>query len=260
MSEFNPGFDIAVDEENLTFIYGEKTFGPIVERRMLDDIRQSLRNPETDGPEIPYVIAMDVGKEKDLADLETRHLLYGTVIYSKGKFGDEPVRSQGHIHAVSASCGSSTPEVYEIWKGEAIIYMQETAKDNPGRCFAVRANAGDVVIVPPSWAHYTVNANPEKNMIFGAWCIRDFGFDYEDVRAHGGLAYFPVLHEDNSISWLANEKYDAPEIIVKKARVYPEFKLEADVPIYTQYEQKKDLFDFVTKPETAKDIWINYEP
>lgn len=223
--DFYPGFEIDIDEENLDFIYGEGTFGPEVERRRLADIRKSLRNPNSDGPAIPYVIAMDVGKKADLEDLINRNLLYGAVIYSKGSFDEEPVRSQGHIHSISVSCNESTPEVYEIWSGEAIIYMQETAKDNPGKCYAIFAEAGEVVIVPPGWAHYTVNANPEKNMVFGAWCVRDFGFDYEDVRAHGGLAYFPILKDE--ISWVSNSNYQADEIICRKARSYSEFGLKA---------------------------------
>ena len=161
----NPGFDISVSEKPLNFIYGEGVFGPEVENRSLDSIRKSLKDHDAKGPEIVYSIAMDVGKTKDREDLIKKNLLYGAVIYSKGKIGEEPVRSQGHIHSVSASCGSSTPEVYEIWQGKAIIYMQETAKDNPGRCFAVIAEAGDVVIVPPYWAHYTVNADPKENMV-----------------------------------------------------------------------------------------------
>ena len=135
----NPGFDISVSEKPLNFIYGDGVFGPEVENRSLDSIRKSLKDHDAKGPEIVYSIAMDVGKTKDREDLIKKNLLYGAVIYSKGKIGEEPVRSQGHIHSVSASCGMSTPEVYEIWQGKAIIYMQETAKDNPGRCFAVIA-------------------------------------------------------------------------------------------------------------------------
>lgn len=260
MVEFNPGFDITVDEKKMAFIYGNETFGPEVERRYLNDIRKSLRNPDTDGPEVPYAIAMDVGKKKDITDLEDRFLLYGAVIYSKGRFDEEPVRSQGHIHAVSDSCGSSTPEVYEIWNGEAIIYMQETAKDNPGKCFAVKAKAGEVVIVPPGWAHCTINANPEENMVFGAWCIRDYGFEYNDVRSHGGLAYFPILNKDNTIQWVRNGNYQANPIIEKSARDYPEFKLQKGIPIYSQYEKNNELFTFVTNPQTANDIWKSFEP
>lgn len=256
--KFNPGFDIQIDEDKMDFRYGPDTFGPEVEKRHLDDIRQSLSDPNAMGPDVLYSIAMDVGNKKDLTDLKKRNLLYGAVIYSKGQIGEEPVRSQGHIHAISPSCNSSTPEVYEIWNGEAIIYMQETAKDNPGKCYAIYAKAGDVVIVPPSWAHCTVNADPKQNMAFGAWCVRDFGFEYKDVRAHGGLAYFPIYKE--KIEWVANPTYDKSELICRAARDYPEFGLKVGVPIYQQYEENPDLFDFVKNPKLANDLWLNFEP
>lgn len=50
------------------------------------------------------------------------------MIFGDGIVGEEPVRSQGHIHVISPSCNASTCEVYEIWLGEAYIYMQETAR------------------------------------------------------------------------------------------------------------------------------------
>ena len=146
--EFNPGFDIIPTVNPMGFKYGADVFGPQVENRYLRDIRGSLSDPQCDGPEIVYSIAMDVGKCKHREMLERMHLLYGVVTYAAGRLGKEPIRSQGHIHWVSKYSGWSTPEVYEIWTGEAIIYMQEYAEDNPGRCFAVYAKAGDVVIVP----------------------------------------------------------------------------------------------------------------
>src|SRR2546430_17465796 len=30
-------------------------------------------------------------------------------------------------------------------------------------------------------------------LIFGAWCDRQYGFDYAQVRAHGGLAWVPLM-------------------------------------------------------------------
>lgn len=52
-------------------------------------------------------------------------------------------RSQpGHVHRISQHSGWSPPELYEIWQGKAIIYMQEYVDDDPGRCFAVLAEAG----------------------------------------------------------------------------------------------------------------------
>ena len=46
----NTGFDIKADTDNMEFIYGKDVFGPITEKRKLDDIRQSLSDPNVDGP------------------------------------------------------------------------------------------------------------------------------------------------------------------------------------------------------------------
>ena len=74
-------------------------FGPIVENRTLEAIRQNLMDPQSQGPEIVYSIAMDVGNNQDKQAMLERNLLYGAVTYAKGTIGKEPVRSQGHIHA-----------------------------------------------------------------------------------------------------------------------------------------------------------------
>lgn len=145
---FDKGIDIGITENPLGFIYGKDVFGPTVENRWLDDIRSSLLDPKCEGPDIVYSIAMDVGKTVHKALLQKQHLLFGVVAYAKGSLGMEPIRSQGHIHKVSPFSQWSTPEVYEIWNGEAVIYMQESATDEPGRCYAVYAQPGDVVVVP----------------------------------------------------------------------------------------------------------------
>lgn len=256
---FCPGFDIKPKYNPLGFIYGEGVFGPEVENRKLNDIRKSLLDPNCEGPEVVYSIAMDVGKEEDKKDILDRNLLYGAVTYAAGRLGKEPVRSQGHIHAISKSCNSSTPEVYEIWCGEAIIYMQETAEDNPGRCFAVHAKSGEIVIVPPGWAHCTISANPNEALSFGAWCVRDFGFEYTGVRKHKGLAWYPIL-EDGEMKWLRNELYEEIELIIKNPREYKEFYIDKEAAIYTQFQQNPDKFLFVSNPELAKENWNNFIP
>ncbi len=256
---FNPGFDISPIYEPLGFEYGKDSFGPTVENRYLDSIRNNLMDPHCDGPAVVYSIAMDVGANKDRQNILDRHLLYGAVTYAKGTLGKEPVRSQGHIHAVSKSCGMSTCEVYEIWNGAAYIYMQETAHDQPGRCFAVYAREGDVVIVPPNWAHATIVADITQNLTFGAWCVRDYGFDYADVRAHKGVAWFPIVN-DNQIDFIANPHYQKSQLIIKEARIYEEFQIRKGIPIYQQFVENPDLFLFVSQPQLVKEKWENFIP
>lgn len=260
-NNFENGLNVFPTKGKLGFEYGDDCFGPIVENRTLESIRKSLADPICDGPEIVYSIAMDVGKKIHKSKLEKLHLLYGAVTYAAGRLGNEPVRSQGHIHKKSNyGNGWSTPEVYEIWSGDAIIYMQESASDNPGRCFAVRAKVGEVVIVPPFWAHATISANANEPLTFGAWCDREYGFDYEDVRAHKGLAWFPILNDNNEITWKANTAYQLSNLIEKSPRIYSEFGINPEKSIYAQFEEDNLKFNFVPKPELLKEIWTEFIP
>ena len=102
---FDKGIDITPVQSPMGFTYGAGVFGPEVEIRRLEDIRASLRDPQCKGPEQVYSIAMDVGKEEHRALLNKLHLLFGVVTYSAGKLGQEPVRSQGHIHKISPYSG-----------------------------------------------------------------------------------------------------------------------------------------------------------
>jgi len=56
---FYPGLDITPNCEAFAFEYGETGFGPEVEVRTLNAIRKSLLDPDCDGPQKVYSIAMD---------------------------------------------------------------------------------------------------------------------------------------------------------------------------------------------------------
>ena len=108
---FDPGIGVVPVRAPLGFRYGPGVFGPQPERRSLDAIRPSLRDPACTGPDPVYAIVMDVGHEDIRVELERRMLLFGAVIYASGKLGEAPVRSQGHVHRVSSHSGWSPPEV-----------------------------------------------------------------------------------------------------------------------------------------------------
>lgn len=254
------GISIMPHPSGSGFIYGEGVFGPEPENRYLDDIRKSLLDPACTGPDIVYSIAMDVGKIKDREAILSRHLLFGVVTYAAGKLGKEPVRSQGHIHKISSHSGWSTPEVYEIWSGEAIIYMQEYAEDNPGRCFAVKAGPGDVVIVPPGWVHATISIDPHTPLTFGAWCDRDYGFWYDGIRAHKGIAWYPVYGENDRLKWIENPHYLHSQLVCKTPTNYLELGIEKGKSIYKTFEDNPDTFLYVSNPQLKEKIWQDFEP
>jgi glucose-6-phosphate isomerase len=203
---------------------------------------------------------MDIGREADRSLLEERMLLFGAVVYAAGCLGSEPVRSQGHIHAIAPHCGWSPPEIFEIWSGSAIVYAQQFAEDDPGRCVAVHAKAGEQVVVPPGWAHCVINADPHSRMAFGAWCDRQYGFDYTGVRAHHGLAWFPMLTHSHEIRWEPNPLYLTSALEQHGARAYPELGLDASRSLYRKFVENPDSVMFVAEPQRAATCWPTFIP
>jgi glucose-6-phosphate isomerase len=260
ITNFDPGLAITPTTSPLGFSYGADCFGPEVDYRHLDNIRRSLLDPNCQGPDPVYAIAMNVGRIEDLPKLLRRNLLFGVVTYAAGRLGAEPVRSQGHVHMSSPRHGWSTPEVYEIWQGRAVILMQESDTDDPGRCFAVEASPGQVVIVPPGWTHATISASAHEPLTFGAWCDRDYGFIYDGVREHGGMAWFPLLDEPEGLRWQRNPTYECRELMIKQPESYRELGLEPDIPIYEQFARDPDRFGFVSEPQRARSCWRAFIP
>jgi glucose-6-phosphate isomerase, archaeal len=255
---FYPGINLRVSTNPMGFEYGPEVFGPEPEYRRLDSIRQSLHDAQCDGPDPVYAIAMDVGEKEHRQELEERMLLYGVVVYAKGRLGQEPVRSQGHVHKVSSHSNCSPPELYEIWQGRAFVYMQESVLDEPGRCYAVEAVAGDKVLVPPGWAHATISADPQSPLVFGAWCDREYGFEYGEIRARRGLAWYPLLSPKNEIEWHNNEMYKRSDLVIKRPRQYRELALDHR-PIYQIFRENREAFNWIPY-SSSLDIWKSFEP
>jgi len=257
---FDCGLDIQTTDCPMGFRYGRGVFGPQPELRTLGSIRKSLRDPQCQGPDPVYSIVMDVGRDGDRAKIQSHMLLFGVVVYAGGTLGREPVRSQGHVHAIAPHCGWSTPELFEVWEGKAIVYAQESAGDEPGRCIAIEAGPGDQIVVPPRWAHFVVNADTASRMVFGAWCDRQYGFEYAQVRAHHGLAWFPLLGHADEITWEANPLYAPSKLRLRKARSYPELGVSPAIPIYQQFVNDPNSVQWVSEPGRLADLWKTFEP
>ena len=256
----DPILNVSLSAGDLSFIYGAGTVGPATEFRTLDAIRKSLLDPHCKGPDPVYGIAMDVAREEDLDGLQERMLLYGIVAYAAGRLGKEPARSQGHVHAIAPHSGWPPPEVFEILSGSAIIYAQRSTENDPGICVAVRAEVGEKVVVPPGWAHCVINADPAQRMVFAAWCDRQYGFVYDGVRKHGGLAWFPTLDSANQVEWQRNSTYTHSQLVTHKARAYPELDLSPSLSLYEQFTKDPESLMYVSEPARRGSLWPAFVP
>jgi glucose-6-phosphate isomerase len=259
-TRFTPGLAIEFLNDPMGFRYGRGVFGPTPEYRSLNAIRPSLRDPNCQGPDPVYAIAMDVGLQDDFDELEKRMLLFGIVMYAAGRLGNEPVRSQGHVHAISPHSGWSAPELFEIWEGKAVIYAQENSGDHPGRCLAIEASPGDKVVMPPAWSHFVANADTRSPLVFGAWCDRQYGFDYTAMRAHHGLAWFPTLERGGEICWEPNPNYSPSRLQKRGARTYAELGLSPERPIYQNLQSDPESIQWVSDPAKFHELWRHFEP
>jgi glucose-6-phosphate isomerase, archaeal len=257
---FDPGIGVVPIHEPLGFRYEAGVFGPSPEQRPLDAIRASLRDPACTGPDPVYAIVMDIGRDEIRTELERKMLLFGAVTYASGRLGEEPVRSQGHVHRISSHSGWSPPEIYEIWDGSAYIYMQERVSDDPGRCYAILTQPGDIVVVPPEWAHAAISADPTHSLTFGALCDREYNFDYDGIRKRKGLAWYAVVKSDNSIEWIRNPEYQATHLDVRQPGDYARLGIVRGSSLYRQAVNDLDRFAWVSNPGLAVDIWKDFEP
>jgi glucose-6-phosphate isomerase len=260
MKPVDTGLELSVNAAGMDFQYSAGVTGPKPELRTLSAIRASLLDPQCSGPSPVYSIAMDVHRDEDKNDLDKRYLLFGVVVFAAGQLGKEPVRSQGHVHAIAPHSGWSPPELFEIWEGRAIVYAQQHTTDDPGRCVAVSAGPGEKIVVPPGWAHAVINADNTQPMVFGAWCDRQYGFEYSGVREHGGLAFFPLVRADGTIEWQANDRYRAARLEQRTSRSYPELDLDPVTPIYTQYRRNPRSVEWVAQPSYFGELWPEFEP
>lgn len=183
------GFPVTLGEASLTLRFGPRiTTAPVVIRR-LDEIRPLLRDPGAAGPEHLYTIYMDVRVPGRADELAALGLGYGAVVYNHGALGGEALRSQGHVHSAPAATGVAYSELYEFWLGRGLVYMQDSATADVKDAIVVEAGPGDKVLIPPGWAHATVNLG-EGAMVFGAVYARDARLLYEPLRALQGTAHY----------------------------------------------------------------------
>jgi glucose-6-phosphate isomerase, archaeal len=103
-------------------------------------------------------------------------LLHGISIVHPGKVGDEYFMTKGHFHAVL-----ETAEIYYCLAGEGYMVMETP----DGEWSIAELRPGQVLYVPPRWAHRSVNAGAAADLITFFVYPGHAGHDYGSIEKQG---------------------------------------------------------------------------
>ena len=101
---------------------------------------------------------------------------YALGVLQPGRVGDEYYFTKGHLHAWRAAA-----EVYVGLAGTGALLLQD---EDGGNARMVTFGANDVVYVPGSTAHRTINTGEEPLVYLGIYPARA-GHDYDAIARHG---------------------------------------------------------------------------
>lgn len=122
-------------------------------------------------------------------------LRYDITIIPANMLGQEFTKTKGHEHV------GKYGEVYIILKGEAIFLIQKRNGSDIEDAYAVKAKKGDVAVIPPYYAHVTINpTNQELKM--ANWVSENCKSDYIPILDKQGACYFYTTN-----GWIKNKNY-----------------------------------------------------
>ncbi|MFH0966127.1 MAG: glucose-6-phosphate isomerase family protein [Methanobacteriota archaeon] len=122
----------------------------------------------------------------------------------------EWIKTKGHYHPLSPD-GQAYPEIYEVLEGAAYYLLQ---KRDLSDVALVRAEKGDLILIPPGYGHVTINPTSDTltmaNLVSSA-----FASDYLPYEQMRGAAYY--IFTDGSMKKNPVFPADIPDIRIVDA-------------------------------------------
>ncbi len=199
-------------------------------RRIFDLKDVLLDEPEEDGD--AYYMFRGVHRPEDEEKFKEYKIRYDITVIPPRTIGREYIKTLGHYHP-EAGYGLSYPEVYEVLQGEALFLLQ---KRDASDFIAVKAGAGDVVIMIANYGHVTVNPGTEP-LIMANLVSSEFSSEYEPVKKMHGFAWYYTTD-----GWVKNPNYEEHP----KIREFGPSPFPSD--IYSFFIECPRFFEWLNRP------------
>ncbi|MDR2976402.1 MAG: glucose-6-phosphate isomerase [Streptococcaceae bacterium] len=199
-----------------------------------------------------YDVYRGIEFPKDSKQLRNDNFQYDITVVKTGTVGKERKKTSGHYHSWNEMHTSTYPEVYEVISGTALYILQraDNFEDKDYENLAVedvivvRVHEGQTLIVPPNYAHCSVNGG-DKDLVFSNLAITLCKVDYAPVKYYHGLAVY-VEEDQGKLVYKTNEHYkELPKIKFAEVRENPELGITFNEAIYQSYVENPAAFDFL---------------
>ncbi|MDO8486668.1 MAG: glucose-6-phosphate isomerase family protein [Candidatus Staskawiczbacteria bacterium] len=122
-------------------------------------------------------------------------LRYDITIIPPHMFGEEFVKTKGHIHA------GFYGEIYIVLEGEGIYFAQKGDENIIEDVFAVHAKKGDAIIIPAGYGHVTINPSSQE-LKTANWVAENEKGNFTLFEKNQGACYYYTNQ-----GWIKNEHY-----------------------------------------------------
>jgi len=234
-------FDLDLGNGTLT-IQGETLKAEVVTMKSL---REVMANPEKIIPisSNAYPMYYTFKGFKEVNDLR-----FDFLVIPVGVYGDEYNKTYGAFYPYYGGSKVTHAGLYQVLKGNAHFILQKVVEGTGlEEVIVVKANRGDVVIIPPNYGFTIVNPHKKEQLILTNIISKNIVPDSTVYKIMRGASYYEMTH-----GYMINPSYRyAPEIKINTAtewnRVYAISKhLNSD--IYEVLVNTPDKLDFIKDP------------
>lgn len=201
-----------------------------------------------------YDFYRDIVFEKDRPLFQKYDFRYDITAIMPGTVNGECKKTSGHYHGYIEGQSYTYPEVYEVLRGECMFVLQKSLNfdrdEEPqiDEIIAVRASAGQAIVIPPFYGHCSVNVG-EGVMLFSNIAVVSCPMFYAPVKRKHGLAVY-VTKVGNDVVLVPNPNYtDVPEPRIVRASHSPALGICPDESVYQSFVEAPDRFGYLLRPE-----------
>lgn len=154
--------------------------------RTIEDMLPVLSDPACRSRGPLYLMYRDLAmNHQDRLWLSGNRLRYDITVIRPIDLCGEKAKTKGHYHPINRS-GAGYPEVYEVLEGRAHYLLQRC---DLASVVMVRAEKGDLVLVPPFYGHVTINAG-SGDLVMANLVSSAFASEYAEFERRRGAAYY----------------------------------------------------------------------